>query len=137
MNLDRYALVEDGVVTGVYLARPGNPFPNGILVNGTRVSANWLYDGETFAKPSAPTPPAINEVSIRDIQLALNDDEIDTLLQSDAAPMRKAIEKLTFYNQLGRKLPKQRLQALLQAMVTASVLTSERGLEIYQSLTQR
>lgn len=49
----RYALVSDGLVSNVLLAKPGDE-PAGAIACGASVGPGWSYDGETFSPPPAP-----------------------------------------------------------------------------------
>lgn len=69
--MNRYAIIEAGVVANV--ARAAEPLgANWVELDpGSAVGPGWLYDGETFAPPEAPAPSIPSVVSRKQARMAL------------------------------------------------------------------
>lgn len=69
--MNRYAIIEAGVVANV--ARAAEPLgENWIELDpGSAVGPGWLYDGEAFAAPEAPAPSIPSVVSRKQARMAL------------------------------------------------------------------
>lgn len=68
---NRYAIIENGVVTNVVLADPTFAEEQGWVAAPDDVGPGWLWDGTNFSPPP-PAPPVVPEaITMRQTRLAL------------------------------------------------------------------
>lgn len=61
--VNRYAIIENGVVTNIALAEPDFASEQGWVLAPEEAGLNWTYNGSRFSPLPAPRPPTSGQLS--------------------------------------------------------------------------